>query len=100
MPANVGAVHKGQYRIRCQLLAVIDDDRLRPAEVAMMASNSCATLASDNGMSGTSARLWRVQSSTTPRTRNRRPSVIRANTESTLRRWFRASAAPIGLGIA
>ena len=96
VPADAGLLSPFEYRYRGQLGAVVGDDRGGRPRRPIMTSNSRATRTPDREVSATSPRHSRVKSSTTARTRNRRPSVNASLTKSRLQRSFGRSGRTIG----
>src|SRR3954449_6974526 len=85
-----------QDRSGGQLRAVVADDHQRPSALAREPLKLAGDADTCSEVSATSARHSRVKSSTTTRTRNRRPSARMSETKSRLQRWFGPCGKTIG----
>ena len=92
VPGHTARLHPLEHDHASELVPLSDTQLLGRPRRATSASSSRATHAPGRDVSGTSAKLSRVKSSTTARMRKRRPSVKQSETKSSDQR----SLGPLG----
>ena len=97
VPFDAAVISPGQDSVAGEFAAIVANHHLRLARSIITRSSSRATRTPESEVSATSARQSRVRSSTTVRTRKRRPSVSWSATKSSDQRSLGATGTIIGV---